>query len=351
MAIEAPALLRAVHRPLSIDAHHRHSRPQQSRMRCTLSIPSPDKSGLGETTKPRKTKPNMIKEEIPQMQNKRRKGVVIVPAQTVENALEIEVPHAKSEPSVALMLQKVIDGGITADNVSALESLVGLYDRMQAKNAEREFNQAFAKLQSELSSVNATREVANKQGVVMYRFAPYEDIMESAKPNLVANGFAISFTTRFQEGGRIVAICTLRHVGGHSVSNEFAVRIGAGPPNTTESQQDGAAKTYAKRGALCDALNIVVEHDDDARMIGQPIGKALAQDLLNRVKLTGSDMISFLKFAGVKMDVVEKSIGEHDPLEFFMQISDERWTALDELLKRKEAAKVAREKLSTEEWK
>ncbi len=28
--------------------------------------------------------------------------------------------------------------GITKENVSALESLVGLYDRMQAKNAERE---------------------------------------------------------------------------------------------------------------------------------------------------------------------------------------------------------------------
>ena len=28
------------------------------------------------------------------------------------------------EPSVALMLQKVIEGGITADNVAALESLV-----------------------------------------------------------------------------------------------------------------------------------------------------------------------------------------------------------------------------------
>ncbi len=263
----------------------------------------------------------MSKDQIPQMQ--------LVEAKPME---------FQQEPSVAMMLQKVIDGGITADNVSALESLVGLYDRMQAKNAEREFNQAFARLQSELSSVSATRQVPNKDGSVRYRFAPYEDIMETVKPALIANGFAISFTTRFQDGGRIVSICTLRHVGGFSQSNEFAVRIGGGPPGSTETQADGAAKTYAKRGALCDALNIVVEHDDDARMIGQPLGLGLGEVLEQRVKAVGADVEAFLKYAGASR---------------FDLISDDRMPMLDELLKRKEAAKAAREKLSPEgeQWK
>jgi hypothetical protein len=135
----------------------------------------------------------------------------------------------------------------------------------------------------------------------------------------------------------MVSICTLRHIGGFSQSNEFAVRIGGGPPGATETQADGAAKTYAKRGALCDALNIVVEHDDDARMIGQPIGKALAEDLEKRVKAVGSDVETFLKYAGASK---------------FEDISDEKWETLDAMLKRKEAAKAAREKLSPEgEWK
>ncbi len=263
-------------------------------------------------------------EEIPEMKlveaRKRKRQTPVVLA-------------TNGEPSVALMLQKVIEGGITNENVSALEALVGLYDRMQAKNSEREFNQAFAKLQSELRSVNATRTVPNKDGSPRYRFAPFEDIMEEVQPVLVANGFSISFNSRFMEGGRMVSICTLRHIGGFSQSNEFAVRIGGGPPGATETQADGAAKTYAKRGALCDALNIVVEHDDDARMIGQPIGKALAEDLASRVKAVGADFAAFLKFAGAPD---------------FYAISDERWPVLDELLKRKEAAKVAREKLSPE---
>ncbi len=246
------------------------------------------------------------------------------------------------EPSVALMLQNMLESvqksKATPETVEVLKGMMDLYERDQARNAEREFNQAFAKLQSELSSVNATRQVPNKDGSVRYRFAPYEDIMETVKPVLIANGFAISFTTRFMEGGRMVSICTLRHVGGFSQSNEFAVRIGGGPPGATETQADGAAKTYAKRGALCDALNIVVEHDDDARMIGQPIGKALAEDLEARVTNVGADREAFLKYAGASS---------------FAEISDERYEMLNGLLNRKEVVKSAREKLSpeTEQWK
>ncbi len=245
------------------------------------------------------------------------------------------------EPSVGLMLSGLIEsiqkGETTPQTVEVLKGFMDLYERDQARLAERQFNAAFAKLQSELRSVNATRTVPNKDGSPRYRFAPFEDIMEEVQPVLVANGFSISFNSRFMEGGRMVSICTLRHVGGFSQSNEFAVRIGGGPPGATETQADGAAKTYAKRGALCDALNIVVEHDDDARMIGQPIGKALADDLEARVILTGADREAFLKYAGAHS---------------FPEISDERYEQLDELLKRKEAAKAAREKLSPEgEWK
>ncbi len=274
----------------------------------------------------------MTEDQIPQMQlveAKKRKRTFKGGVISREEGEPSKKPMMIPEPSVALMLQKVIDGGITADNVSALESLVGLYDRMQAKNAEREFNQAFAKLQSELRSVNATRTVPNKDGSPRYRFAPFEDIMEEVQPVLVANGFSISFNSRFMEGGRMVSICTLRHVGGFSQSNEFAVRIGGGPPGSTETQADGAAKTYAKRGALCDALNIVVEHsDDDGRAIGATIGKALAEDLEQRVRNCGADKDAFLKYAGASD---------------FESISDLRYDMLDGLLLRKESVAKRKE--------
>src|SRR6202040_1714070 len=81
---------------------------------------------------------------------------------------------ALKEPSVALMLQEVIHRGITPENISALEQLVGLYERMQQKDAEREFNAAFSKLQQEMPRVEATEPVPNRDGSVRYRFARFE---------------------------------------------------------------------------------------------------------------------------------------------------------------------------------
>ena len=150
---------------------------------------------------------------------KRRKALTAPMQVTLNHPIEF------TEPSVALMLQKVIDKGITAENVSALEALVGLYDRMQAKDAEKQFNEAFAKLQSELASVNATRQVPNKDGTLRYRFAPYEDIMAEVKPRLVANGFAVSFTSRFMEGGRMVG--AIGCSGGTGSQDEVVCKVGA----------------------------------------------------------------------------------------------------------------------------
>lgn len=236
------------------------------------------------------------------------------------------------EPSIGLMLQKVIDRGVTTENVAALEKLCDLYERVEAKKSERLFNEAFTKLQSELPNVAATKPVPNRDGTVRYVFAPYESIMEVVKPLLVKNGFSVSFDSRFGDG-RLTVICTLAHVDGHSRKNEFAVRIGGGPPGSSETQADGAAKTYAKRGALSDALNIVVDKDDDARLIGKPIGMALAADLRDRVEAVGADEQAFLKYAGV-------ACKNPATLDDYIEIPDDRYDSLDELLKKKEGRRA-----------
>jgi hypothetical protein len=234
------------------------------------------------------------------------------------------------EPSVALMLQKVIDGGITKENVSALESLVGLYDRMQAKNAEREFNAAFVNLQKEMPTVHADKMVIGTNGVVMYRYASAEEIHNQVQPYLIANGFSVTSSQKL-DGDRITSIATLMHTSGHSKSSEFTSRIGKGAPGMNETKCDLATSTIAEREALCNLLNIPrSSREDDGKMIGTPIGKALAEDLEKRVTAVGADRFAFLKYAGA---------GNFD------EISDERWPVLDELLKRKEAAKAAREKM------
>jgi len=226
-------------------------------------------------------------------------------------------------------LNTIIEKGITTENVAALEKVCDLYERMEAVVAKKAYMAAKTALQAELPNVMATKAIPSKDGSIRSRFAPYEEIMAVIQPYLVTHGFSVAFTVRVEpDGKRLAAVCTLSHIGGHSESNEFAVRIGQGPPGCSETQADGAARSYARRGALCDALNIVVDKDTDARMEGATISPEVARNLQERVRLVGADSAKFLKFAGA---------------ESFASIREGRLGALQKALDQKERiAKAAR---------
>lgn len=211
------------------------------------------------------------------------------------------LPGGPVEPSVGQMLGAFIEKGITSENVAAFERLIALRERMQDRDAEKDFAKAFADLQACLPMVNAVREVPNRDGTIRYCYAPYEEIMAQVRPLLTRFGFSISFSSDIKDA-RVIQTCTLQHTGGHKRTNQFMALIGSGPPGASGAQIDGAANTYAKRQALCDALNIVVNHDtdgvDDARDEGSPISFEQAETLKQMVKDTGSNEAAFLKFAG-----------------------------------------------------
>lgn len=206
----------------------------------------------------------------------------------------------REEPSIALMLQTMVEKGITGDSVAAFGQLVALKERMDAKQAEREFATDFIALQKDIPKVKATKAVPGKGDTIKYHFAPYEEIMDAVQPLLEKHGFAVTFGSRFEgTPPRMVATCTLVHRGGHSKANEFGARVGDGPPGASPAQADGAASTYAKRFALCNALNIRTEGlDDDARLIGGPVSAEQASELRERLLATKGDEGKFLAFAG-----------------------------------------------------
>jgi len=212
-------------------------------------------------------------------------------------ALALVAPEGASPLS---LIERLIDQGkLTQESVGVVERLVALQEHQMAKDAERRFAQAFSELQAELGTFNATKTVPDKQGNARYTYLPYDEIMRTVQPLLQRHGFSVSFSTDFKDA-RIVQTCTLQHTAGHHRDYLAFVRAGAGPYGATETQADGAAMTYAKRYALCNALNIVVEHDTDARREGTPISSEQAQTLREMVKDTKSDEAAFLKFAGAK---------------------------------------------------
>lgn len=226
---------------------------------------------------------------------------------------------------IGAMLNTIVEKGVTAENVAAMKELVGLYERMEDRGAKQAFTAAMTAMQAELPKVVATRFIPDNAGGVRSRFADYQSIMEVIEPYLTKHGFSVSFTVRYDES-RLIAVCRMKHAGGHEESNEFGVRIGKGPPGCSEAQADGAARSYARRGALCDALNIVVDLDDDARNLGAKITPEQAKGLADRAKKCGADEVRLLKFAGA---------------ENYEDIRSTKFAAVDEVLRKKEREQSA----------
>jgi hypothetical protein len=237
-------------------------------------------------------------------------------------AAEMPVATRPEAPNIGMMLKGVLEKGITPDSVAAVEQLVKLFREEQDRQAERDFAQAFVLLQQDIPRIKATQPVPNRDGTTRFKFAPFEEIDRQLRPLALKHGFTYAFAEGDSDEKRITKICTVQHISGHKRSNPFTVRIGGGPPGSSESQADGAAHTYAKRGALCDAFSIVVEHQDtDARLEGGNVTEEQAFELERRVAETNSNRDAFLKFAGAKS---------------YREIAATKYEILDGFLRKKE---------------
>lgn len=210
------------------------------------------------------------------------------------------------QPSILAMMAKLTDSGATTESVAMMTQLVLLHERLDAKAAEKAWARDFALMQSEMPSVSANKVVSNsadKGGGTRYKYAPLDEIMATIQPTLTKFGFAVSFDMRVEEA-RMVAICSIFHKEGHVRTTQFPVRVGRGAPGCNESQADGSARSYAKRYALCDALNIPIDHDDDAGALSpKTISFEDATKLRERLLAAGGDEAAFL------LHIKEESFG------------------------------------------
>ncbi|MGV1047649.1 MAG: ERF family protein [Solirubrobacterales bacterium] len=234
----------------------------------------------------------------------------------------VEISPQRREPSAIEMIQSVIERGVTSENVAALRELVALKKDMDSDASRKAFARDFIALQKELPAVKATKMIPNRDGSMRSSFAPFDEIDAQLRPLAMKHGFTYSFSEGTFQQSKVTKVCTVMHQEGHERSNPFSVRIGSGPPGCSEAQADGAAHSYAKRGALCDAFNIIVHGiDNDARLEGAPVSKEVAFELERRVKETNSNVAAFLHLAGAAT---------------FAEIPEAKYSILDQLLAKKE---------------
>lgn len=144
-------------------------------------------------------------------------------------------------------------------DVDKLERLGAMYERMEAKRAEADFNAALSAMQSDMPAVNE-RGKAKVNGEVRYTFALWEDINVQIKPVLQRHGFALSFRTEFADGINVTAV--LSHKAGHS--ERTTIKLPADASGSKNAVQAVASSvSYGKRYTAGALLNLTSHGEDD----------------------------------------------------------------------------------------
>jgi hypothetical protein len=141
-----------------------------------------------------------------------------------------------------------------------LNALLDFAERVKKTEAAERFAESLAAFQAECPQILKERTVKNKSGGEMYKFASYDDVKKAVGPLMQKYGIVATFSMNLT-GGVMLTTCRIR-VGSHCEETTLPIAIPQGM-NTNKAQDFGIAVTYAKRYALCAALDIVTTDDDD----------------------------------------------------------------------------------------
>ena len=195
-------------------------------------------------------------------------------------------------------------------DISKLEKMIELQERIMRRDAEQAYSSAFARMQNELPTVTKKGKIAVREEV-RSTFAKFEDIIDAVRPILCKHGFGINFKIE-QEATLITVIATLRHADGHSESTKFvSVSDSSGSKNSV--QAIGSTISYGKRYTLCSILGIATkDEDDDGNGATEYITNEQAADMDKRLRaISNLALPNFMKWAKVEslQDITLKDYG------------------------------------------
>jgi hypothetical protein len=162
-------------------------------------------------------------------------------------------------------------------DVTRIAALMELQIKAEDRQAEKEFNAAFARLQPTLPRIskNGVIDMGNKGKIY---FSKYEDLDSAIRHLYIAEGFSLSFISEPSDKG-IVLVAVLAHAAGHQKTSRLQLPPDAGAGRNA-LQALGSSLSYAKRYLTCDLFNIVtVDQDKD----GTSPADSLSQEQIDSI--------------------------------------------------------------------
>jgi len=177
---------------------------------------------------------------------------------------ENEIAKIEQAPSTSII--QVIERAAMDPNVDIdkMERLLGMQERILTKESELSFSRSMSQCQEEMPPVVAN--AANNQ--TSSKYAKFENIVTTIKPNITKHGFSISFGTNDSPLEKHIRItCDVMHRDGHTKNFHFDLPLDInglkGNANKTEVHATGSTMSYGKRYLILMIFNIAVHGEDD----------------------------------------------------------------------------------------
>lgn len=187
----------------------------------------------------------------------------------LETGVNLPVPAAPSATAMLDMIERLASNPDV--DVTKLEKIIELKERVLAYDAKAAFDAAFSKMQPDIPAISERGEIVVK-GSVRSKYAKLEDIQAAIKPILARHGFAIRHRTEWPEDrkGVIRIVGILTHEFGHAEESIFEAPMDRSEFRT-DIQSQGSTVSYGRRYTTIDLLNIETRgQDDDGRKAGRP---------------------------------------------------------------------------------
>lgn len=174
-----------------------------------------------------------------------------------EQRRQVVAPISNETNIMAVISRAAADPSCDIDK---LERLMAMHERMQARDAEAEFNAAMAAMQSDIPSI-AERGAIVVNGQKRSDYATFEDINDVIKPIMQTHGFAITFKVENVAAGLSVT-GILMHRAGHRESTTMLLPLDtSGSKNAVQAV--GSSTSYGKRYVMSALLNLTTRGEDD----------------------------------------------------------------------------------------
>lgn len=148
-------------------------------------------------------------------------------------------------------------------DVSKMERLFDMRERMLARDAHLQFNAALKEAKAQMPAILKNK--YNEQ--TKSHYANLESVSDAMDPIITANGFSLTFgTAPTTLEGHYLVTCTLAHEGGHEKAYEAPIPIDSagikGTTNKTATHAFGSTMSYGRRYLKMMIFDIKTTDDD-----------------------------------------------------------------------------------------